>query len=125
MGERIAAVSPPTVSATLLQSIQSVKLRVFCLDASDKGGDFYRVVDNSWQENAVTSNTEPAADPTSLASLGPVSANTWYEVDLSSLVTGDGTYSIRIASTSGNGVDYSTKEGAAGSAPQLVVTLAS
>lgn len=67
----------------------------------------------------------PAADPTLRASLGAVSVNTWYEVDLSSLVTGDGTYSIRIASTSGNGVDYSTKEGAAGSAPQLVVTLAS
>ena len=54
---------------------------------------------------------------------GAVNVNTWYEVDLSSLVTGDGTYSIRIASTSTNGVNYSTKEGAAGSAPQLVVTL--
>ena len=44
---------------------------------------------------------------------GREAPNTWYVVDLSSLVTGDGTYSIRIASTSGNGVDYSTKEGAA------------
>ena len=125
VGERIAAVSPLTVSATLLQTIQSVKLRVFCLDASDKGWDFYRVVGNSWQENAVTSNTEPAADPTSLASLGPVSANTWYEVDLSSLVTCDGTYSIRIASTSGTEWITPPGRGAAGSAPQLVVTLAS
>ena len=114
-----------SVSGVGSGSIQSVKLRLFCLDASDKGGDFYRVADNSWQENTVTWNTEPAADPTSIASLGAVSVNTWYEVDLNSLVTGDGTYSIRIASTSGNGVDYSTKEGAAGSAPQLVVTLAS
>jgi hypothetical protein len=40
-------------------------------------------------------------------------------------VTGDGTYSIRIASTSSNGADYSTKEGAAGFAPQLLVTLGS
>jgi hypothetical protein len=54
-----------------------------------------------------------------------VSVNTWYQVDLTSLVTGGGTYSIRIASTSANGVDYSTKEGAAGSAPLLVVTLGS
>ena len=113
-----------TVSGVGSGTIQSVKLRLFCLDASDKGGDFYRVADNSWQENTVTWNTEPAADPTSIASLGPVSVNTWYEVDLSSLVTGDGTYSIRIASTSANGVDYSTKEGAVGSAPQLVVTFA-
>jgi hypothetical protein len=113
-----------TVSGVGSGTIQSVTLRLFCLDASDKGGDFYRVADNAWQENTVTWNTEPPADPTSLASLGAVGANTWYEVDLSSLVTGDGTYSIRIASTSANGVDYSTKEGAAGSAPQLVVDFA-
>lgn len=73
----------------------------------------------------MTWNTQPQADPTSIASLRAVSVNTWYEVDLTSLVTGGGTYSIRIASTSANGVDYSTKEGAVGSAPQLVVTLGS
>ncbi|MDP9302285.1 MAG: DNRLRE domain-containing protein, partial [Actinomycetota bacterium] len=113
-----------TVSGVGSGTIQSVKLRLYCLDASDQGGDHYRVADNSWQENTVTWNTEPAADPTSIASLGAVSVNTWNEVDLSSLVTGDGTYSIRIASTSANGADYSTKEGAAGFAPQLLVTFA-
>ena len=112
-----------TVSGVGSGTIQSVTLRLFCLDGSDKGGDVYWVPDNSWQEKSVDWNTEPAADPTLRASLGAVSANTWYEVDLSSLVTGDGTYSIRIASTSSNGADYSTKEGTAGLAPQLVVTL--
>lgn len=110
-----------TVSGVGSGTIQSVTLRLFSLDTSDKGGDFYWVPDNSWQEKTVDWNTEPAADPTLRASLGAVSVNTWYEVDLSSLVTGDGTYSIRIASTSSNGADYSTKEGAAGFGPQLVV----
>jgi hypothetical protein len=110
-----------TVSGVGSGTIHSVTLRLFSLDSSDKGGDFYWVPDNSWQEKIVDWNTEPAADPTLRASLGAVSVNTWYEVDLSSLVTGDGTYSIRIASTSSNGADYSTKEGAAGLAPQLVV----
>jgi hypothetical protein len=112
-----------TVSGVGPGTIQSAELRLYCLDASDSGGAFYRVANNSWQENAVTWNTEPPADPTSIASLGAVSADTWYDVDLTSLVTGDGTYSIRIASTSANGVSYSTKEGPVGSAPQLVVTL--
>jgi hypothetical protein len=112
-----------TVSGVGSGTIQSVKLRLYCLDASDKGGDFFRVADNTWQENTVTWNTEPPADATSIASLGAVSVNTWYEVDLTALVTGEGTYSIRVASTSTNGANYSTKEGAAGSAPQLVVTL--
>ena len=110
-----------TVSGVGSGTIQSVTLRLFSLDSSDKGGHFYWVPDNSWQEKIVDWNTEPAADPNLRASLGAVSVNTWYEVDLSSLVTGDGTYSIRIASTSSNGADYSTKEGAAGLAPQLVV----
>jgi hypothetical protein len=112
-----------TVSGLGSSPIQSVTLRLFCLDASDKGGDVYWVPDNSWQEKTVNWNTEPAADPTLRASLGAVSANTWYDVDLSSLVTGDGTYSIRIASTSSNGTDYSTKEGPAGFAPELVVAV--
>jgi hypothetical protein len=112
-----------TVSGVGSGTIQSVKLRLFCLDTADNGGDFYRVSDNSWPEKTVNWNSRPTADLTSLASLGAVTANTWYEVDLSSLVTGDGTYSIQIASTSSNGADYSTKEGAAGFAPQLVVAL--
>jgi len=53
-----------------------------------------------------------------------VSANTWYEVDLTSLMTGDGTYSLRIATSSGNAAGYSTKEGAAGFASNLIVTVA-
>ena len=71
-----------TVSGVGSSTIQGVKLRLFCLDASDKGGDFYRVADNSWQENAVTFNTEPPADAAPIASLGAVSANTWNEVSL-------------------------------------------
>ena len=114
-----------TVSGVGSSTIQSVTLQLFCLDASDKGGDVYWVPDNSWQEKTVNWNTEPAADPTLRASLGAVSANTWYDVDLGSLVTGDGTYSIRMASTSSNAAGYSTKEGVTGSSPQLVVTLAS
>jgi len=112
-----------TVSGVGSGTTPIVMLRLYCLDASNKGGDFFRATSNSWQENTVTWNTQPPADPTSIASLGAVNANTWYEVDLSSLVTGNGAYSIRIASTSANAVDYSTKEGAAGFAPQLVVTL--
>jgi hypothetical protein len=54
-----------------------------------------------------------------------VVAGTWYEVDLTSIVTGNGTYTVRISSTSTNGADFASKEGLAGFAPQLVVTLTS
>ncbi len=59
-----------------------------------------------------------------MAPWGRSRSGTWYEVDLAALVTANGTYSLRIKNTSSNGADYATKEGAAGSAPQLVVTTA-
>ena len=56
--------------------------------------------------------------------LGAVQVGSWYEIDLTALVTANGTYSLRINNASTNGADYATKEGAAGTAPQLVVTTA-
>ena len=110
-----------SVSGVGTGKVLSVKLRLRCVDASNKGGDVRRVANTSWDERAVTWSTAPAADSTVLASLGSVSAGVWYEVDVTSLVTGDGTYSVKISSSSTNGAYYSTKEGTAGFAPQLIV----
>jgi hypothetical protein len=103
------------------QQVTSAKLRLYNVDPSGKGGDFYAVSDNSWQEETVTWNSAPAALTNLLGSIGSVSIGNWYEVDLTSLITGDGTYSLRISSTSSDGADYSSKEGA--NPPQLVVTV--
>ena len=93
------------------QTITNAKIRLYNVDAASAGGKFYRVNDNTWQEETITWNNAPAAETTLLAQLGAVSPNTWYEVDVASLVTGDGTYSVRISDSSG-GADYSSKEGA-------------
>jgi RHS repeat-associated protein len=55
-----------------------------------------------------------------LGSLGDVNPNTWYEVNLTSLITADGTYSLRISDSVG-GADYSSKEGS--NAPKLLIAL--
>jgi RHS repeat-associated protein/CSLREA domain-containing protein len=111
-----------SVSGVNGQQVTNAKIRLFNTDSATIGGNFYRVADNTWQEGTVTWNNAPTADTTLLASLGAVSANTWYEVDVTSFVTGDGTYSVRVSSTSSNGADYSSKE-AATNRPQLVITL--
>lgn len=103
------------------QSITSAKIRLHNTDAASAGGKFYHVSDDTWQEETVTWNNAPAADTTLLATLGSVSVNTLYEVDITSLITGDGTYSLRISDSQG-GADYSSKEGA--NPPQLVIMLA-
>jgi len=114
-----------TVSGVGNQSIVSAKLRLYCLDGSPFGGEFHRVTDTTWSEGSVNWNTAPAADAGILASLGKVSANTWYEVDVTSLVNGDGTFSLKMNSTNADGAYYSTKEGAASFVPQLVITTGS
>ena len=92
-----------TASATLIQAA------IFC------------VADNAWTDYTVTWNNAPAGDGTPIASLGRVTINTWHEVDVTSLIAGDGIYSLRVTSPSSNGADYSSKEGT--NAPQLVVSV--
>ena len=69
----------------------------------------------------MTWNNVPAADTTPLVSLGAVSVNTWYEVDISSLITNDEIYSLRRSSTLYEWRDYSSKEGA--KSPELQVVI--
>src|SRR6185295_16757984 len=110
------------VSGVGTQTMASAKRRIYCVDPAPFGGELHRVADTGWSETGVNWNNAPPADANSLGTLGKVSASNWYEVDVTPLVTGDGTYSVRINSTSSDGAYYSAKEGTAGLAPQLVVT---
>lgn len=105
------------------RTVASAKLRLYNVDSSSSGGTFYQVSDNSWAETTVNWNNAPAAASSPLASLGAVATNRWYEVNVASLVTGDGSYSLKTISASTNGADYTSKEGAASFRPQLVLTL--
>jgi uncharacterized repeat protein (TIGR01451 family) len=103
--------------------VVSATLRLYCVgSAVVTGGEFHGAADNGWLESTVTWNTAPSAAPIALSSLGPVAVGNWYELDVTSLVTGDGSYSLRGTSTSGDGADYATKEAPSGLAPQLLVT---
>jgi acid phosphatase type 7 len=111
------------VSGVGAGEVRTATLRLYCVGgAVVTGGEFHGSADNGWAESNVTWDTAPAAHPISVGALGPVAAGNWYEVDLTPLVTGDGVYSLRATSTSGDGADYSSKEGAFGFAPQLLVT---
>jgi hypothetical protein len=104
--------------------VTSAKLKLYGKNSSDKGGDFYRLDDSlpPWTEGQVTWATAPGTVGDAIASLGPVSSSKWYEVDLRSLITGDGTYNIAVTTTSSDGAGYSSKEGSSSYRPQLVIT---
>jgi chitodextrinase len=109
-----------TVSGIAGRTVTSAKLRLYCVDPATLGGDFRRLPDTSWSESTLTWNNAPAAEASSFASLGAVATGSWYEVNVP-FITADGTYAIRVTSTSTNGADYSSKEGAF--PPQLVLTV--
>jgi chitodextrinase len=112
-----------TVSGVGTKTVTNAKIRLYCVNGSRTGAVFHAVADGTWIESTVTWATAPAADPATLATLGTVVAGTWYEVDLTPYITGDGTYTLRINSANSDGAFYASREGAAGTAPQLVVTL--
>jgi hypothetical protein len=112
-----------TVSGVGTRSVTGAKLRLWNVNASNRGGDFH-VGNVAWNERTVTWNTAPTYDAATIASLGSVARNIWVEVDLTSLITGDGTYSFRVTSPSSDGADYTSREGSSASRPQLVVTVA-
>ncbi|NUT32341.1 MAG: DNRLRE domain-containing protein [Hamadaea sp.] len=106
-------------------TVTSAKLRVHTDDVSgaqsNNGGTFRLMSNTGWSETAVTWNAQPAVDGATLGSLGTVSRNTWYEIDVTAHITANGTYSVGVTSSSSDGADYDSRETGA-LAPQLVVT---
>lgn len=110
------------VSGVGSQRVTNAKLRLYTTNNSNKGGDFRKAASNNWFENSVTWANAPAASTTITRSLGPVSLNTWYEVDVTPLVSADGELSLRVTGASTDGAAYASKE-RVGFAPQLIVTV--
>ena len=112
-----------TVTGVGARAVTAAKLRLTCVDSSPSGGAFTVAASNDWTESTVNWAIAPAAGAT-VASLGKVVAGTTYEIDLSSIVHGDGAYTLRIVSANTDGADFVSKEGVIGSRPQLIVTTA-
>lgn len=110
------------VSGVAGRKVTSAKLRLFVTNPSNIGGIFKRTSNTTWSEGTVTWNTAPAQDASTLTSIAATTANTWVEADLTPLITGDGTFSIRGSSTSSDGAAYNSKE-AMTNKPDLVLTV--
>ncbi len=95
----------------------AAKLRLFVTDGSADCGTLHAVA-GSFSESGISwSNAPPLGAP--LGSAGAVGANQWVEFDLSSSVTGDGSYAFGLSSASTDSAYFSSREGA--NPPQLVL----
>jgi hypothetical protein len=102
-------------------AVTSAKRRLYGVDPSDTGGQV-RSVTGSWSESTVTWNNSPIFGASTVSSVGSVSTGQWYEWDVTPLVTGSGTFTLGMVSSSTNGADYTSREGISAQRPQLVVT---
>jgi hypothetical protein len=96
------------VSGVAGRRVVQARLALACLNGSNSGGRFSSASSN-WTESSVTWATAPPAG-TQLATLGAVVSGLVYEVDVTPLVTGDGSFSVRVGSASSDGADYASRE---------------
>jgi tartrate-resistant acid phosphatase type 5 len=103
----------PNLNGTII----SATLRVYATSSNSVG---YSVQSSSgaWDELSLTFNNAPAASG-SYGSSGAIAANTWTQVNISSLVTGAGQYNLVLSSTSSTATAFASRE--ATNKPQLVI----
>jgi hypothetical protein len=101
-------------------TVKSAVLRVYANSAQTTGYDAYSVPDNTWGETTVTDANAPPFATTRLGSSGKIAAGTWTSVDVTSAITGDGTYSFGLSTSNSTAVSLSSRSGA--NPPQLVIT---
>ncbi|MNR34347.1 hypothetical protein D3C85_1521130 [compost metagenome] len=80
------------------------------------------VADTSWTEGGITWNTKPAMGSTLTSVNVPATAvSSWIELDITSHITGNGTFSVGITASGANAIRFHSKE-KAGFEPQLIIT---
>ena len=102
--------------------VQSAKLRLWATSATTNGPAAYSTT-NPWTEGGgggITWSTRPARTSPPTDDKASVPSGAWVEFDVTSLVTGNGTFSFVLAGTSTDGLDLSSREGV--NPPELVVT---
>lgn len=109
----VTGVVGPVVSATLRLRTQETAL------TTDSVG-VYKLTETPWTEETLTWNNAPLTVVQSVEIAPPFAADTWHELDVTELVTGNGTYSFGLATGANQGgLDFWTKESIY--APQLEV----
>ena len=105
---------------TVNGTITTATFRAYTQTSSGSGYELHRVADNTWSSSTLTYNNRPAVG-TTIGTATNIVANTWTSVDVTSYVTGNGTYSMEMNATSTSVKQYSSKEGA--NPAQLVLTV--
>jgi hypothetical protein len=127
-GPVLGADKSPVVESFLRFNVSGVsgtvtraRLRVYVTNPTGNAPAVYRADPNVvWSETGITWNNKPPRVGGIIANLGGISAKRYVEYNVTSSVTGNGTYTFNLKAESSDGADFSSKD-AAGNRPQLVI----
>lgn len=100
--------------------VQHAVLRLFVTDNGTNDGPAIYLTDNSWKEKDINWNNRPQPSSDVLDNKGSIDPNSWVEYNVTSRVTGDGTFSFVLIADSNDGVVFSSRQGS--KPPQLELT---
>jgi hypothetical protein len=103
--------------------VVKVTLRIYANSASSRGFDVYKVSNNSWQEKEITYSNAPEYG-NKVGTSDKFPANHWVEVDVSSLLTGDGTVSIALTGINQTAINMTSRDDNSNK-PELLVEVSS
>jgi hypothetical protein len=103
-------------------TITRVTLRIYANSASSTGYNIGNVTNTTWTESTINYNNAPVIG-SSIGSSGPFSTGAWTTVDITSLVTGNGTINLGLYTTSSTAISFNSRQ-ASLNGPQLIVETA-
>ncbi len=125
-GEKLRVDASPVLQSYLRFDVQGLTGRVtkatlslFAASASKVGYDVRVVADTTWQEGTITFANAPAMDAAVVGSSGPFAQGQWTQVDVTSLVKGNGQYSFGLTTSTTVNMSLASRETSL--APRLVI----
>ena len=102
--------------------VQNAVLRLYVFNNTVNGPAVYSA-SNGWDESGITWNNRPPRSGTGVDDKGALPVDAWAEFNVTSLISGNGTFTLVLATTSSDGTSfYSRESGNTTLRPQLVVT---
>jgi hypothetical protein len=103
-------------------SITRVTLRIFTNSSSSSGYEVRNVADNTWVEGTINYNNAPSMDGVTATS-GAFGTGAWTSVDITPLITGNGSFNLALTTTNATAFSLASREAGA-NAPQLIIETA-
>jgi hypothetical protein len=100
-------------------TVTRATLRIFANSAATAGCVANTVSDNTWTETGINYNNAPPLG-SALGSSGPITTGTWISMDVTSYITGNGTYNLALTTPGGTAVSLASRESGTNT-PQLII----